>query len=414
MKQQIIDSLNDPANLEKLYRKNKTEFSKSFAEISDNYDSDLVNFWKIRLANESETDLKEFLKLDLFVLIAISFVSGLLAKLPDFFSQLDKEIFYSRNLAVIVFNGLILYVFWKNKIFHKTKILTYGTAVLVLLVFVNYLPYEISDSVIISLIHIPLFLWCLFGLSFISFNYNDTNKKIKFIRLNGELLIMTGLLFLAGGFLIAVTFGLFSAINISIEEFYIQNVAVFGGVAAPIVAYYLINLYPNITSKITPVIARVFTPLVLITLFVYLISYIFSESKIVEDRELLILFNVMLLAVMALIVFSVSELEKSKNKNINVLILFLLAVLAIVINSIALVAIITRVTYGFTPNRTVVLVSNVLIFVNLILMAKDLFRSFLEISKIDSVEKTVAKYLTIYFAWTVIVIFIFPFLFNFK
>jgi len=141
---------------------------------------------------------------------------------------------------------------------------------------------------------------------------------------------------------------------------------------------------------------------------------IFSKSKILEDRDLLLLFNGMLLAVMAIIVFSVSELDKSKEKNFNVLILFSLAIVAIVINTIALTAIITRIADGLTPNRTVVLVSNILVFVNLILIAKSLYRSYFKSTQLGSVESAVAKYLPVYFAWTIIVIFVLPFVFGLK
>jgi hypothetical protein len=225
---------------------------------------------------------------------------------------------------------------------------------------------------------------------------------------------MTGLILIAGGILTGITLGLFSAIKMEIHEFYFNYVVILGSVASPIVSYYLIRLYPNLTSKIAPVIARVFTPLVVITLTVYLISLIFSKSRILEDRDLLILFNVMLLAVLAIIVFSVSELDKSKERNINVLILFSLAVLAIVINSIALIAIISRVTNGLTPNRTVVLVTNILIFVNLIIISKSLYKAYFNSNQLDSVERSVAKYLTIYSVWTIIAIFVLPFIFGLK
>lgn len=352
-------------------------------------------------------------------MILLSLISGLLVKLPDIFSQIDHQSFYKRDLATIVFNGIILYAFWQNRIFDIKRILIYGFTILILLLYVNllpesYFPIKNSDSAILAFIHVPLFLWCLFGLSFASFDYKNIAKLIEFIRFNGELLIMTGLILIAGGILTGVTVALFTAIKMDIHRFYMEYVAVFGLVAAPIVSYYLIRLYPSLTNKIAPVIARVFTPLVLITLVVYLISLIFSESKVLQDRDLLIVFNVMLLAVMAIIVFSASELDKSKVKNINVLILLALAVLAIVINSIALVAIITRVTYGLTPNRTVVLVSNLLIFVNLILIAKSLFQSYIKSNQLDSVEGVVAKYLRVYAVWTIIVIFILPFVFGFK
>ena len=414
MKQRIIENLNNPDNLEKLYRDNKQDFSKSFEEIPDDNTSELVRFWKLRLSPELTTEIKEFLKYDLLVVILISLVTGLLVKLPEIFSTIYSESFYMRDLAIIVFNGIILYTFWQNRIFDKKRIFMYGFTILVLVLFINFLPYTKSDSITLAFIHAPLFLWCLFGLAFVSFDYKNIGKRIEFIRFNGELLIMTGLILIAGGLLTAITVGLFSVIKMNIEKFYIEYVVVFGSVAAPILSYYLIRMYPNITSKIAPVIARVFTPLVLITLVVYLITMIFSKTRILEDRDLLLLFNVMLLAVMAIVIFSVAELDKSKDKNINVLILFLLTVLAIVINSIALFAIITRITNGLTPNRTVVLVSNILIFVNLILLAKSLYKSYLECNHLDSVESTVARYMTVYAVWTVIVIFVLPFVFGFK
>lgn len=414
MKQQILENLNNPEILEKLYRDNKQDFSKAFDEISNDYNSDLVRFWKIRLATQGKPEFNGFIKQDLFIIILLSLFTWLLVKLPDIFSQINIEFFYSRNLAILIFNGLVLYTFWQNKIFDKNKLSIYGLIITILLLFVNFLPNSKSDSIILSLIHIPLFLWCLFGLVFMSFDYKNIDKRISFIRFNGELLIMTGLILIAGGFLTAITIGLFSVIKMDIQKFYLEYIAEFGGVASPIVSFYLIRLYPNITSKIAPVIARVFTPLVLITLLVYLISMIFSNSKIIEDRDLLLIFNILLLVVMAIIVFSVSELDKSNENNKNVLILFALALLAIIINSVALVAIITRVINGITPNRTVVLLSNILIFTNLILIAKDLYKSYYKMYQLIAVESTVAKYLTIYFLYTIIVIFILPFLFGLK
>lgn len=412
MKQRILDNSSNPIELEKLYRENKSEFTKSLFELPADTDSELLEFWKIRLTPETES--KSFDMTDLLLVMIFSLFSGLLVKLPELFSQIKSDDFYARDLAIIVFNGVIMYTFWKNKVYNSIRILIYGGIITALLLFVNLLPYSKSDSVELAFIHTPLFLWCLFGLVYTGFSFRNTAGRIEFIRFNGEFLIMTGLILIAGGALTGITLGLFSAIKMNIERFYLEYVVVIGAVAAPIVSFYLIRLYPNLTSKVAPVIARVFTPLVLLTLAVYLVSLIFSQSKILEDRDLLILFNIMLLVVMAIIVFSVSELDKSKVKDFNVLVLLLLAVLAIIINAIALTAIITRLTYGLTPNRTVVLVSNILIFVNLILISKSLFQSYFKGQELQQVELTVAKYLNVYAIWTVIVIFLLPFLFNFR
>jgi len=414
MEQSIIENIDNPQMLEKLYRENKQEFSKYFNKIYESYNSDLVNFWKLRLSSEQETGFKEIFKLDLLVVIFISLITWLLVKIPIIFPQIQEETFYIKDLAIIVFNGIILYVFWQNRISNKKNIILYFLTILILLFYVNFLPYQNSDSAMLAFIHVPLLLWCIFGLSFLSFDYKNITQRINFIRFNGELLIMSGLILIAGGLLTAITLGLFASIEMDIEKFYFNYVAALGAVASPIISYYLIRLYPNITSKIAPVIARVFPPLVLITLAIYLVSLIFSNNKIIEDRDLLIVFNFMLLAVLALIVFSVAELDKSKEKNIYILILLALALLTIIINSIALIAIIARVANGFTPNRTVVLVSNILIFLNLILITRSLYLSYFKSHSLDSVEKAVVIYLPIYFLWTIIVIFILPFVFEFK
>ena len=414
MKQKIIDHIADPVMLEKLYRENRAEFSKSFPEVSPDNDSELVRFWQIRLAPGPVVKIEKFSKPDLLAVVLLSLFSGMLVKLPELFSQIDSKFFYTRDLAIIVFNGLILYTFWQNRFFDKRKLIIYGAIIFVLLLFVNLLPIGKSDSVILSFIHVPLFLWCLFGLSYVSFNYEDIRKRIDFIRFNGELIIMTGLIILAGGVMTALTVNLFLVIKIEVIKFYAQYVFVFGGVASPILSSLVLRTYPNLTSKIAPVIARVFTPLVLITLAVYLVAMAFSANHILEDRDFLILFNVMIIAVMAIIVFSVSELDKSKTKDPNVLILFLLAVLTIVTNLVALIAILTRISDGLTPNRTIVLVSNILIFVNLIMLAKDLYHAYYHYDQLDKVEKTVARYLTVYMAYTLVVIFVVPFVFGFK
>jgi len=351
--------------------------------------------------------------MDLRIIFILTVISWLILKIPDFFPTITKDDFYARNIALVLFNGLILFTFWYNKFFDKNKFIIYSIVVAILAVFVNLLPKTNTDSINLALAHSPLFLWCVFGLAFISLNNKNISKRIEYIRFNGEFIIMTGLIMIAGGLFTAITMQLFKAIDIDIREFYTKNILIFGISAIPMVSFYLIKIYPDITRKITPVIAKIFTPIVVVTLFIYLVTFAFSAGKIIEDREILIIFNVMLVAVLALIVFSISELDKSVSKNYAVLMLFLLALIAIIIDIFALTAIISRLALGFTPNRTVVFGSNLLIFVNLIFIAKSLFLAYFKNESVDLVEEIVAKYLTIYMFWTLFVIFILPLIFQF-
>lgn len=414
MENRLTKNIHNPEQLELLYREDRNRFKKEITEIAGQFDTELVNFWKIRLAKNQPEVHNGLLKIDLAIMLGISILTAILAKVPQIFPAINTEFFYLRDLPWIMLNGIILYTMWVNRTFVFRQILVYALLLIVSVVYINLLPDSQSDSILLAIIHLPLLLWCFWGLTWMSFDYMDHGKRMNFIRFNGELIIMTGLILIAGGLLTAITLSLFSAIGMEISKFYIQYIALSGAVAAPVVSFFLIRMYPDITRKVAPVIARVFTPVVLISLFAYLISLIFSKISILENREFLIIFNAMLIAVLSIIIFSISELDKEKVRNENVLILFILAILAIIINAIALVAITSRLFDGITPNRIAVITTNILVFVNLVIMAGKLYRCYFKGAPLESVERSVGKYLTVYAAWTVIAVFILPIIFTFK
>ncbi|MFC2120135.1 DUF4153 domain-containing protein [Bacteroidota bacterium] len=414
MKQQIIDSIHDPDKLENLYRQDHRNFEKYFTEISGDYDTSLVRFWKIRLAHDRATERKGSQLRDLFEVLAIAVFTAILVLIPAVFTGVDQEFFYLRNIALIAFNGLIIYSFWLNKISGLRKAMLYGAVLIATGLYINLLPTSPGDSIMIAILHVPLMLWCFFGLVHVQFNYRNLSGRMDFIRFSGELIIMTGLILLAGGVLTVITQGLFNVIGINTMQFYIDFIAIPGGVASPVIAYYLIRTYPGITTKIAPVIARVFTPVVLVTLTVFLVLFLFTNNSILENRELLIIFNVMLMGVLALIIFSISEINKEISGKNTLLALLFLSIMAIVINSIALAAIISRISEGLTPNRAVVLITNILVFINLIMIAEKLYRSCFKGAPKEIIEKSVARYFAVYAVWTLIAIFIFPVVFGFR
>jgi hypothetical protein len=91
-----------------------------------------------------------------------------------------------------------------------------------------------------------------------------------------------------------------------------------------------------------------------------------------------------------------------------------LAIVTIIVNAIALSAILYRIgSWGFTPNRTAVLGGNVLFFVNLILITKQLFRQVRGTTlDVNSVEKSIALFMPIYAIWALVVTFLFPLIFG--
>jgi uncharacterized membrane protein YozB (DUF420 family) len=414
MKEDILTHQNDPKQLEKLYRSNKAQFKRDFssayAELKGNT---LADFWNERLNYEAD-EISWGTSKELVLVLIASLLAGVIAKLPAIFS-INEEFFYQRNIGFIVFPILSTYFAWKNKL-STSKIVFMAGTTLAGLIFINSLPdNQKSDTLVLSCIHLGLFLWSILGFAFVGGQENNEHKRLGFLKYNGDLVVMTGLILIAGLLMSGITVGLFSLIGFDIKEFYFKNIAIFGVAAAPIVGTYLTQTNPQLVGKVSPVIAKLFSPLVLVMLIVYIIAMAYSAKNPYNNREFLMIFNALLVGVMAIIFFSVAEMSKSAKSNVQVWILFLLSVVTIVVNGIALSAILFRISeWGFTPNRTAILGGNILILINLFLVATRIFKVVSKKDDISGIGKVIAFYLPIYFIWTIIVTFIFPLIFGFK
>ncbi len=414
MRDSIISGLNDPPELERLYRKNKTEFREIFSSVYSEYrELPIVQFWKERLNYQSEAiswgSRHEFI----FIFIT-SLIAGLLAKFPVIF-DISEEFFYPRNIGFLVFPFLTAYFGWKNNLSFKKTIFIIGF-MLASMLYINFLPNDLeSDTLILACLHLPLLLWVIFGLSFTGKEFRHFNKRLEFLRFNGDLVVMSALLVIAGIIMTGITIGLFDLIGYDITEFYFEYVVIFALPAIPLLAALLTQTNPQLVNKVSPIIAKIFSPLVLIMLAIYLGAIIYSGKDPYNDREFLLIFNLLLIGVMALILFSVAESSTNEKGLSGVWVLLPLSILTIIVNSIALSAIIFRISeLGFTPNRVAVLGANILILIHLLIVAFRLYKAISRKGSVMEVGKSIVQYFPVYFIWTIVVVFLFPVLFNFK
>jgi hypothetical protein len=414
LKDEILARLNDPGQLEKMYRTNKVPFKKAFntlyPELRGNI---LADSWNERLNYEND-EVNWGTGKELVYVIIGALTAGLIAKLPALFS-INEDFFYPRNIGFIVFPLLTAYFAWKNKL-STGKISFIAGATLAGLIFINSFPeLKKSDTLILSCLHLVLFLWSVLGFAFVGGNGYNPEKRLSFLKYNGDLVVMTTLILISGALMSGITVGLFSLIGFDIKEFYFKNIVIFGLSAAPIVGTYLTQTNPQLVGKVSPVIARLFSPLVLVMLITYLIAMVYSGKDPYNNRDFLLIFNALLIGVMAIIFFSVAETAKNTKSYMEIWVLFLLSVVTIIVNGVALSAILFRILeWGFTPNRTAVLGGNVLILINLLLVTVQLFRVLSKKADITRVGKAIAFCLPVYFIWTIIVTFIFPLIFGFK
>jgi len=419
MQNKIKEAIETPEILEKLYRSDKKAFEKAFYDVFPEIsEQKTAEIWKARLDFDlSKASETRFSPKDIILVVIASLITGFLIKIPQIFDiNVDEFYFYEKNTGMIILFGLSLYAFLTGgKTNMKQLLITLGIFI-VSTFYINFLPStEDSHSIILAYMHLPIMLWTVYGLIFINFDLSSLPKRMDFIKYNGDLAIMGVLLLIAGGILSGITLGLFAAIDMEIEQFYFDYVGIWGLVAIPIVATFVIKVYPFIASKIAPVIANIFSPLVLITLSIYLVSILVTGKDPYNDRDFLIVFNLMLLGVMAITVFSVIETAVQNKQRFNLSVLLALSVITLIVNAIALSAILYRLNeYGFSPNRVAVLGSNVLIFMHLILIMIDLFRVNFHKKPINRVENTIARYLPVYAFWTAFVVFVLPWLFGLR
>jgi hypothetical protein len=414
MKDSILAHIDNPAQLEKLYRENNAEFKKQFNVIYPNYKDKLgLQVWNERLNYESEK-LALGGKNEISAVIILILFGGLIANIPNL-TGINEESFFSKNIPLIIFPILSAYFIWIQKI-EFNKIWFPIIAIIISAIYVNLIPnYNKSDSTMLVGIHLPMFLWSILGYAYIGAKLNDHARKIEFLKFNGDLIIMCGIILLSCMVFTLITFGLFELINIKIEESYFRYFAIWWIAAIPMIASSLLQNNPQLINKVSPIIAKIFTPLVFINLLIYLTAVIYTGKYPYNDRNLLLVFNVLLIGVMALILFSVAEAGKNNKGLFTLYILFGLSILTIIINSIALSAISFRILqYGMTPNRIAVLGGNILIFIHLLMVSFKLYKSVRNKAKIEEVETSIAQFLPIYSIWTAIIVFILPFIFHYK
>jgi len=291
-----------------------------------------------------------------------------------------------------------------------------GTTFAGTLIFLNLLPVASdSQTLFLACLHAPFFFWALVGLAFLGTNWRAAQSRMLYLRYSGEVIVYTTVILIGGAVLTGITLGLFSVIKLDISEWYMSNVVIYGAVAAPIVATLLIDKSIAEQFKITPILARIFTPLFLVTAAAYLGAMLLNRKDLFVDRDFLIAFNALLLVVLGLCVLAVSEHRQNTEPGFSDAMTFGLVALTLVINACALSAIVFRLTsYGFTPNRLAVLGANLLAFGHLLGILYFYVGFLKRKCSINQTQIWIVRYLPAYAVWSILVICAFPVIFRFS
>ncbi len=412
----ILDRGEDSLGLERLYRSDPAKFAGHLEKaLQLNPEAPILKFWQARFeytkpvkAISTAVTGRQIWYPVLLCLLAI-----LLVRTPTLF-EVNELWFYPRFAPLIVFAALIFY--FSHQTSHRKSVTVFIIAgVMTTGLAMALLPDDYqSSSVVMAIIHAPLVMWSLLGLAFTSNTWRSAKPRLDYLRYNGEVFIFTTMILLGGIVLTGLTIALFGLIQLDIAQWYLRNVVLAGLVSAPILATFLYNEILGRNSRFASTIANIFTPLFLITVVIYLLTMAIQQKSPFSDRDFLILFNGLLILVLGMTVFSVCGRNHDQPSRLVDSINLALVCVTLMVNLIALAAILYRFSeWGLSPNRVVVLGANVLIFGHLIQILKaysDVFRGKIKAEKL--IKATVA-FLPIYGAWAAIVMIALPIVFQF-
>lgn len=406
----VIENITKPDVLERMYRKDPKTFTKSFKQAwEQNSDSPILSVWYERLnfcEKENTTKSKSFQNGFIFMVI-LAIMAGVSTRI--IFHFVEQEAIAPINLAFGIIPFIAAYFVYKHTP-KRSVIYSLMAMFLVSGVYLNMLPLNFNDdSIILAYLHFPIFFWVLLGLAYTGNDYLNSSTILAYIKFNLEYGILYASMAVSGMVLALLTLQLFSFVGLDIEEFYFSNIVLFGAAALAVVGVHLVSMNLKLAKNVTPFIAKIFSPLVLITLLVYLVTVLSVGKNPFLDRDFLIAFNGILLGVLAVTIFSITEKDADDKKSFFDYVNFALIVVALIIDSVALSAIMFRLTsYGITPNRVAVLGVNILICANLLWIMISYMRFLQNKSGPNAIQNAVTKYLPVYGLWAAFVIFTFP------
>jgi hypothetical protein len=287
--------------------------------------------------------------------------------------------------------------------------------VVALAVVVNLFPFE-RDSTTSTLvaIHLPVVLWLVVGVAYVGGELRASGRRMDFIRFTGEWAIYYALIALGGGVLIGLT-GLILAPTApgAMSELMLW-VLPSGAASAVIVAAWLVEAKKSVIENLAPVLTAIFTPLFAAMLLVAAVVYAVTGVGQDFDRELLTVFDLLLLVVLGLVVYGLSARDSARSAGLMDVLRLVAVVAAIVLDVLVLASMLGRVgEFGFTANRVAALGLNVILLVNLAVTAWLIARVLWARRPAERVERWQTGYLPVFGAWVLFVVVALPPLFRF-
>jgi hypothetical protein len=188
-----------------------------------------------------------------------------------------------------------------------------------------------------------------------------------------------------------------------------------GAAGAVVVAAWLVESKQRVVENMAPVLTMLFTPLFAVMLAGAAVVYALTGLGEAFDRELLGVFDALLVVVLGLVLYGMSARDPSKPPGWMDRFQLVAVVSALVLDVMVLGAMVARIgELGFTPNRTVALGLNLVLLVNLAGAAWLSVRFLTGRTTFHRLERWQTAYLPVFPLWAAAVVAVLPPLFAFS
>lgn len=388
--------------------------------ISDEFSKiNTENMWKYLLMDPVDPIVRDQNRRNISLIIVFSLLAGTLIKIIELFVpglyNPGSSLFYFKNLGLFILPFISVFFLIRRKSNLKTFIAILGLFCLSAIMVNIYPSFNPKDTEFLTGIHLNLFLWLLTGVAYIGKGWQDSRERMNFIRFTGETVIY-GVLIFCGIIVLGIFIQMiFNAIGVDTSWFIREYLIVYGGCATALITVYLVESKKSVVENFAPILAKIFSPLFLITMAAFLVVMIVTGKSPFIERNFLIGFDLMLVLVLSLVLYVISSRDINSNANMSDYMNLSLICTALVIDVVALVAILFRLSaFGITPNKVAALGENIALFVNLGGLAWLYICYFLKKIDFARLERWQTFYLNIYAVWMLIVAFLFPVIFQFR
>lgn len=326
-----------------------------------------------------------------------------------------SEMVLVRNAPIVVLAFLSWYFARSQRLTVRQLAIT-SLPFAVMALVVNLLPWASGSSTHLqTAIHTPVVLWFAVAYSYVGGDWRSRERRMDFVRFTGEWFIYYVLLALGGGVLAGLTAVILEPLGNDVVEAVFQWVLPSGAAGAVIIAAWLVQAKKSVIENMAPVLTKVFTPLFAVMLIGWAVAYALTGIAAAFDRELLAVFDALLIVALGLVLYGISARDPSEPPGLADGIQLVAVGGALLLDGMVLWSMVVRITdLGFTPNRVAALGLNLVLLVNLVWAAWLSIRFLRGNAPFHRLEHWQTTYLPVYPIWALAVAVALPFVFGFN